>query len=335
VSKDPLVRTVLPQGWIDLSIGEARVVRDILNKIHPLDSFSFQGDSTVWEYQHPSGYKPLVDFLEKKHGGRKVVMTSGAKQGLSAVFYALKQAGYSKIGLNRPYWCQLPPTISMMGLEFTTNSDYDSFLLVSPNNPDGNYDEEEMKADWEHHKGLGEPYIHDAAYYDPIYLPEGATLPHIGDMQIFSVSKKYGMSGLRLGYIVFDDQKYYSDVLHYIETSTVGTSAPAQRMFYEIQCRELAVPQLRETFELLVKAELIEARRIISQIPENILDPYHFQTGMFGWFRNVANVNFDELQVKVLDGKHSGDSGMVRINLAVGNETLKLFVKKLQNKYGF
>lgn len=113
--QDPLVRKQLPKGWIDLAVGEARVVREALLGIYPQDLFRYN-DLSDCDYQPPTGYPPLVKFLEEKHGCR-VIVTTGAKQALCAVFHAVKQQGLKAVAMRAPYWSQMPQAIRLLGLE--------------------------------------------------------------------------------------------------------------------------------------------------------------------------------------------------------------------------
>jgi aspartate/methionine/tyrosine aminotransferase len=190
---DPLARRVLPHGTIDLGVGEARVVRESLLRYHPEDLFRFADDPNVWDYQQPNGYPPLVRALEDFYG-HPVVVTCGAKQGLSAVFYALRKRGKVSCGLEIPYWSQLPAAIRLSGLNVALGDprdpSFDSYLHVSPNNPDGHLRSwRESNELYMSLKARGIPFIHDAAYYTDIYIND---LLHqrgaLGDVQIYSVS---------------------------------------------------------------------------------------------------------------------------------------------------
>ena len=99
-----LTKPNLPDGWIDVSIGEAHLVRQNL-----LDIFQISGELELGYlkdkdliYPDPTGYQPLVDHLEDKHNA-PVIITNGAKQGLGAAFYALKKKGYGYCGMKSPY----------------------------------------------------------------------------------------------------------------------------------------------------------------------------------------------------------------------------------------
>lgn len=336
--KDVLARKALPDGTIDLGIGEAKVVREALFKCHPGDIFKFKEDPCVWEYQHPSGYGPLARELEEKHE-KPVVITCGAKQGLNAVFYSLRKRGKLSVGMRVPYWSQLPHSIRTSGLNVllgdARDPSFDSYLHVAPNNPDGHlasWDEDfEL---YEELRSRNVPFIHDAAYYHQIYMPKGPTthaLMPLGDVSIYSISKQYGMSGMRLGYVVCNDTSYYEDIMDYVETTTVGASAVSQKVFYEILMREKANPDIYENFVQIASNELMTAKALIHQLDPQILDVsgVHDAAGMFGWFKKGPLFRPDEAGVHVIDGAAFGDRTRVRVNLAVGVTTLVKAIQRL------
>src|SRR5579863_2716445 len=136
---DPLVRKKMPPGWVDLAVGEAHVVRNALQQSFPTQLFALDDVTVGCDYQAPEGYRHLVEALERRHGGH-VVITSGAKQGLLAVFYALKKLGCEHIAMRTPYWSQMPEAIRLGGLGLVLGNEPTygcSYLIVSPNNPDG------------------------------------------------------------------------------------------------------------------------------------------------------------------------------------------------------
>lgn len=335
---DPLVRRDLPDGYIDLAIGEARVVREALFSYASSKAiFEFgQGDPCTWEYQHPRGYAPLVRLLEDRHQV-PIVVTCGAKQGLSAVFYALRKRGVTNVGLEVPFWSQLPSAIRLSGLDVVTGRAFDpkygSFLHVAPNNPDGHLMTlEENRKLYETYRDRKVPFVHDAAYYSDIYVPESYELGAFGDVRIFSVSKMYGLSGLRLGYVACDDTSFYSDIMEYVETTTVGASAPAQQLFSEILETERENPSFRASFKSNVKACLTQAREIMRHVhPDVLVIPKNEQLGMFGWYEKGPKFDPVTAKVVVADGAAFGDLTKVRLNLAVKEETLKTAIQRLHN----
>ena len=196
-----LAKPKLQDGWCDLSVGEATIIRRSLFGHFPdlcsPNILMINQELTVndLQYQPPAGYNPLIDLLEEKHNA-PVVITNGAKQALGSVFYALKKRGTDLLWMRSPYWALIPPLAHIHGLECVFSelipsvysSPLDSYLCIAPNNPN-NYCEPydtlvEMAASF---KKANMPFIHDAAYFTPSYLPEDYTLGPVGDVQIFSV----------------------------------------------------------------------------------------------------------------------------------------------------
>lgn len=327
-----------PGDWLDLSIGEPKSLANILSKIYKIECNNFI-DKKLWEYQRPNGYPELVAELERRHGA-KVVITNGAKQALAASLYALKKHGASNVGMRLPFWTLIPPLAEHTGLEVKHASPgddltgIDSYMLVAPNNPDGyclydNNFEKECKA-----KGI--PLVHDGAYYTEVYVP-GAR-PIKGDMQIFSISKMYGLSGLRIGYIVCHDKKYYNDLTWYMETFTVGVSTVSQCILLDILKRENEMPELKKLFEEKAQNELSACKNALLQLNQSVIDvPDNIVNvkGMFAWVRVLRPDIVDKAKVKLIDGKLFGCPGMARMNLGVGFETINEMVRRINSHMRF
>lgn len=320
--------------WIDLSIGEPKALTDLLKSIHGLETFAFSNEK-MWEYPAPNGFSPLVNHLEAKYG-TKVVITNGAKQGLAASFYAFKKKGYKKLGMRLPYWALVPPLVKHYGLEVgyanpsTKLPDgMDCYLSLAPNNPDGFLPTQKTLNDME---SAGIPLIHDAAYYTPMYLPEDVMPGPAGDLQIFSISKMYGLSGLRLGYIVCWNHTYYKDLLSYMETFTVGVSTPAQKILLDLLEREKNCPQLARMFIQGGRELLWQARELVKQIPKDIIElpsDYDKQVGMFAWVKLLRPEALEKAKVKAIPGAAFGAPEMLRINLGLGPGILAEVVERL------
>jgi len=321
--------------WIDLSIGEPKAIAELLNKIHPLGSFAFNTNDKMWDYPSPNGFGPLVSFLEDKYDS-KIVITNGAKQGLAASFYAFKQKGFNTLGMRLPYWALIPPLAKHYGLDSVyvdpgeaLKSGVDSYLALAPNNPDGFMPRQEVLWDI---GDAGLPLIHDAAYYTSLYLPENVIPGPIGDLQIFSISKMYGLSGLRLGYIVCRNHTYYKDLLSYMETFTVGVSTVSQKILLDILEREKNYPELSNLFIKSGKKLLAQSRKLIKQIPKDIIelpDDYDDQIGMFAWVKLLKPEALEKANVKSIPGAVFGSPGMVRINLGLGPDVISEVVERL------
>jgi len=336
-----IAKPKLPPDWIDLAVGEPHLVRKNLIKIFQLEEELKIGHTKIDEliYPTPTGYAPLVKHLEDKHGA-PVIITNGAKQALGATFYALHQMGKKYVAMRDPYWCLIPPLARMHGLEPTFGSPCadsgDPYLLLAPNNPDGRcYSPDEMKALHQEYKEAGVPLMHDAAYYTHIYLPATHTLPIVGDIQIFSISKMLGLSGLRIGYVVCRNLEFYKLIQAYMEAMTVGVSIASQTWLYDLLDRRMrSFPTLVEKFEGTCALELENNKKLCRQIdpevlevPENVADI----PGMFGWFKVGPKADFSKSKINLVDGALFGAPGMVRLNLAFPTSTMEEIVRRLNS----
>lgn len=341
-----LSKPALPSDWIDVSVGEPHVVRKSLFESFDMKGWKLPTPDHCWEYPCSSGYKPLIDLLEWKHGG-KVVITNGAKQALGASFYALKKMGRKNVLMRSPYWALIPPLVEMHGLRNDLDDGTeaylnrgivegkDAFLCLSPNNPDGyTYHGRNLQSAADFYKELNVPFIHDAAYHTHSYISREHQLLRVGDVQIYSISKMLGLSNLRVGYAVCHNLEYYKLIREYVETTTVGVSLPSQMFTYDIMNQMRGYPTIVEKFEDNSFLALQESKKIIQQVSPEILEiPPHYENnvGMFGWFKVGPKADFAKAKINVIDGALFGAPGMVRINLAFPKETMQEIVNKLNS----
>jgi aspartate/methionine/tyrosine aminotransferase len=340
-----LAKPILPPDWIDVSVGEPHLVRDNLIKVFQLEEElkigHLKADSLV--YPAPTGYQPLVRHLEEKHKA-PVIITNGAKQALGAVFYALKKMGWNYCGEKSPHWALVPPLAEMHGIEMIHANgphvdDGSPFLLLSPNNPDGHCETpEQLQELSKQFKEKNLPLIHDAAYYTHIYLDSTHTLPAIGDVQIYSISKMLGLSGLRIGYAVCPNPQFYKLMQQYIEAMTVGVSISSQTWLYDLLDRRMrSFPTLVERFEGISGMDLARNKQLCLGIDPEVLEvPANLakNPGMFGWFKVGPQANFSKSKINFIDGALFGVPGMVRMNLAFDEATMKEIVNRLNSSKG-
>lgn len=334
-----LSKPELPEGFIDCSVGEAHIVREKLFEVFDCSVYELPKVPHMYEYPPYKGYKPLVQLLENKHG-YPVIITNGAKQGLAACFYVLKQKGWNYCQEKSPHWALIPPLAEMHGIEMVhangpSSEDKSPFLLISPNNPDGHCESpEELKRISQEFKDSNLPLIHDAAYYTHSYLPGEHTLPSVGDVQIYSFSKMLGLSGLRLGYVVCRNEEFYKIILQYMERMTVGVSMISQIFLHDLLHRMHGYPTLTQSFEGKVSLALDESKKIIQQVDPEILEiPLDVEKtpGMFGWFKVGPKADFFKSKVNMIDGAHFGVPGHIRMNLAFNAQTILDIVKRLNS----
>lgn len=338
-----LAKPHLPPDWIDVSVGEPHVVREALFQCFDMKDWKLPVMDHCWEYPNPQGYRPLVDLLEHKHNGHKVVITNGAKQALGATFYALKKMGYPGFSMKQPYWALIPPLAEMHGLISATvvgNIQLSSennlpFLLLAPNNPNGECDEaDELVRLSREYQSKNTPFIHDAAYYTYSYLPRSRSLPIVGDVQIHSLSKMLGLSNLRIGYAVCPNLEFHRLIKEYVETMTVGASLPSQLFAYDILNQMRGYPTIVEKFENISFAALVESKKIFQQVNPEILEVPSNLTevpGMFGWFKVGAKADFQRSKINIIDGALFGVPGYVRMNLAFPADKVQEIVTRLNS----
>jgi aspartate/methionine/tyrosine aminotransferase len=327
-----LAKPKLPEGFIDVSVGEPYLIRDELlstfNIQHDLKEFHLSDDDMG--YPNPTGYQPLVEFLEVKHGA-PVIVTNGAKQALGAVFYALSRLGKKTIGMRNPYWALIPPLAEMHGLESVYDRLGDAYLHLAPNNPDGfigNIPQLEATC-----KEYNVPLIHDGAYYTHLYIERNIHLGPVGDVQIFSISKMLGLSGLRLGYAVCYNAEFYKLMQAYVEAMTVGVSIYSQMFLHHVLSEKMAKrPELVKEFEDNCRNQLRKNKDLclnidpeVLQVPKDVMDI----AGMFGWFKVGPKADFHKAKLNFIDGKLFGMPGYVRMNLAFAEDKMKEIVKRL------
>jgi aspartate/methionine/tyrosine aminotransferase len=313
-----LAKPKLPSDWIDLSVGEAYVVREALLSIFDITACDLFDPQRIFDYQDPQGYKPLVQLLEDKYRA-PVIITNGAKQGLGAVMFALAQMGKSNLGMHTPYWALIPPLMKAHGLNYSPEdlNGMDSYLCVAPNNPCGHMPD--LKSMSEAFKERGIPFIHDAVYYNHIYLPSSVPLQQYGDVQIYSSSKSFGLSGLRVGWLVCPNTEFYKLAQYYMETMTVGVSIVSQIFLYNLLNRMRGYPTLTDNFENCAAEALRRAKEIILQVDPEVLEiPPNLPDlpGMFLFCKEGPRANFEQAKINIARGEHFGAPGFIRMNLA-------------------
>lgn len=329
MSDAKLQKVILGPDWIDMSFGEPKVVASALYRQLNCVSTSFKmpeiKDLRSWEYPPASGKPELVKLLEDRHGAR-VVVTSGGKQALDSALRALHAFGSERIYYDVPYYPANPGFISSAGLLGVEKSQADCFLITSPNNPDGkNYSNIELL-----NFAAMKPTIHDAAYYTDIYLPDNQIPIDIGDMQVFSISKMYGLSGLRVGYVVVHNDKYYDCIRDHIETTTAGVSTVSQDIVKNVELFFKERPEALREFNMESRRSIADARASLSGLDPDVLELVNSDANsMFAWFKKGPLLDNKAAKVHILDGSIFGQPGMMRMNIALPVHLVKEAVDRL------
>jgi aspartate/methionine/tyrosine aminotransferase len=324
-----LQKVILGPDWIDLSFGEPKVVMHALfrqlNRFGDPFKMPTIHDLPKWEYQPAAGKPDLISILEKKYDA-KVVICNGAKQALGAAMYAFKRHGCRNIYYDSPYYPANPGIAEAVNLTWADAESAESYLITSPNNPDGrNYSNLDL-VNWRY-KG---PMIHDAAYYTDIYLPDDQITLPLGHIQVFSMSKMYGLSGLRIGYAVVHNEVYYRDMVDYMEMTTAGVSTASQDIARNIELFFRDNPSYYKEFCREARASIALARKELERLDPDVLELVPCQSNsMFGWFKAGPALDNKTAKVHILPGEIFGRPGYMRMNIAHPPEVIREAVDRL------
>jgi aspartate/methionine/tyrosine aminotransferase len=326
-----LAKTELPDGWIDMGIGEAYCVRNsLLSNFKQLKRFS-PTKITDLSYFPTEGNSLLVRELFHSFGkGRyPVIVGAGAKQILFCAFMAYKEMGYKRIVTHTPYWSSFPRMAELAGLEFSTslrdfdgtflNNKEDVLLIVSPNNPDGDtFSSSQLNFYIE----SGFRVIHDAAYESDVYNIHAleCLMP---DIKVYSAAKQWGLSGLRLGWGVFNHSDLMARTNELVEATTSGTSILSQSMVYDVLRLKHYNPVTYNNFVCQAMDEIIGNRKaFLDNLSTDVFDEYSIAAaknsdGMFVFLGLNPGINFYDAKVRAIDGAAFGMPGWFRFNVAV------------------
>lgn len=205
------------EGGYNLAIGEPVVLQDRLF----IPEYRIRGP---FQYPTLDGDPALMRHLRAMYPGEEIVVTIGAKQALSAAFYAFKKVEkkadiYHKV----PYWPSYRMLAAMAGLGFVKDQsqvvDSTIVCVTSPNNPDGVEAVDRAVDVW------------DAVYASRLYGWSGRSVD--ARVRVYSAAKLLGLSGARVGWLVTKDKDLADYARLYVELTTSGVSLPAQRVVAE------------------------------------------------------------------------------------------------------
>ena len=172
--------------------------------------------------------------------------------------------------------------------------------------------------------------IHDAAYYTQAYLPDGQDPIAVGDVQIFSFSKTYGISGLRIGYAVCYTEQYYKDIVDFMETTTAGVSTASQAIAMEIEKYFLDNPMAMYSFYEKARLALTRSRLVLRELDPEVLQISDVESNsMFAWLKIGPKLDNKAAKVHILPGELFGKPGYMRMNIAQPVEIISSAVRRL------
>lgn len=329
-----VARTIEP-GWTNLAIGEPRFLQHALRSFYP--EYTSIGDI---KYPPCNGEWTLRSLLRDVTPGPRrdqgsVVVTNGAKQALAATFYAMHKVrrACTAGAPMAPYWPSLPTLARMNKLAWSDGNPAPAHVevLTWPNNPTG------MKPGYlTANRGTG-LRVWDAVYASEVYgWPDYDAGPE-ADAVICSAAKMFGLSGLRVGWVAFADQKLADAAAEYVELTTSGVSAPAQESLFQMLGK--AADDHEGITACFHRAAVLLARS--QRIFNGLLTPHVDDVaglpaghgGMFAWFRPKDSVWFalalQQAKVMLVDGVHCGVPGYYRMSLGVLPEELEHALERL------
>jgi aspartate/methionine/tyrosine aminotransferase len=274
----------------------------------------------------------LLEVLKQKYNEDKIVITNGAKQALAASFYALRKLGFTKVATNTPYWLSFPTLAEKENLKFCPNdiSYYKDTitLITSPNNPDGNtYSLDELKYIQNYCKQFYTALIFDGAYNSDIYYKNQEEVINIGDLQIISYSKYYGISGLRVGAIICRNPTLYKYLVEFMEITTTGVSTASQTVVLELE--KVMKNNVKRDFVEFCRKDLNLNRQLLKNLVGNgILVP---ENGMFALLPEVWYRKMVENKIKVTKGEFFGAPNTIRISLGLLPYEFREAIVRLEN----
>ena len=322
-----MVAREVPEGWHNLAIGEPGFIQEVFQDYWPEHVCINQIPLT---YPSPEGIDLLRNCIDRNDGhDRFVVVTNGAKQALAAALYAAREvANCDSAGAQRPYF----PSFSSIAysLDMTWDPDQEKAskfghaeILTWPNNPSGMDDT--LARSFLH----GDFKVWDAVYASPAY---GYSREENGevygwDCKVDSVSKRYGLSGIRVGWAVFRSKELAEVAAKYVEVTTSGVSIPSQLYALSAMQRIEHNPQRFELLNdeayrvLCGNASLLRMalRPVLGPVDKTINDQI-WNGGLFAWFRPTCDdfaARLEAAKVTMVDGTYCGMPGYWRANVGL------------------
>ena len=329
---------------IVLSLGEAFFDMPL----YPFDDLPFPD---IYHYSHSRGIFPLrkklSDYFKKKYDFEfdpesEVIITAGSKIAIHMALMSLLEPSDEVIILE-PYWVSYTEQIKLCNAKAITlplNTPLENIqkfisprtkciILNTPNNPAGKiYSSDEISVLLSIAQKNDIYLLSDEAYSD--FIPENKTFVSLGSIDkelrnsivCNSLSKNYGISGWRLGYVISNKDLIYKILKiqqHLITCPATILEYYIEKHFYDII--KITEPQIKEVIDLRAKVK--------KYLSEN---KFIFEEGDAAWYFLLSiapsKLSSDEFCTKLLNennicvvpGIGYGESCDSYIRLAVGSE---------------
>lgn len=310
-----LVRTRDGEGW-NLAIGEPHLLREVMTPYYPR---TYPADLAYPDLVPEPG---LMAELRKRHPEGHIVVTNGAKQALHAAVSALRhlQPTCKWLVHEWPFWPSYPTIAQQNNLTFSTATGEGMAygldltqaigVITAPNNPDGAH------AHWA--DGCD---IWDAAYADQdLYGWNGIAPKH--KISVWSAGKLLGSPGVRVGWLVTQDEDLAKFATRYVEQTTSGVATTSQ---YHVAATMRNVEGVKHRVKRDFRVQLFANRALfLGYLEDHIVDrSADFDNGMFAWFEPKDPAAFkaaiDKLKILMVDGAACGVPGHYRASLGLTN----------------
>lgn len=307
-------------GW-----GEPVVCREVLDQLYtpPLDLIKIK----TMEYAADDGDPELIaevqNYLQKTCGRtyKHIIITSGTTPSINIVLRVLKRfEGIKLVNTHNHYFPYYPEIIKKNGLAHVGNfklTGTDRVNLIDmPSNPTGSMSQSAFNYNT----------IWDSVYYNPVFInsPRLTIKPH--RVNVGSLSKVFGLTGLRIGYIATDsdlDYKRFSDENLY-ESCTV--SVPSQEL-----AKDLLEKIAYNAFFQMANRAVNNNREVLNKI-SYLFDGQNVQNnGMFyaAYANDKALQIIDKALVNYVVLSDKGRDKFVRLNLGQNNRLTEKAVSQI------
>ncbi|MFE2276759.1 pyridoxal phosphate-dependent aminotransferase [Streptomyces sp. NPDC059454] len=336
---------------VTLSLGEAFF--DL-----PVPSFEGLPASRLHHYSHSRGLPLLREKLAKYHASasgvpvdpdHEILVTAGSKAAIFMVLTALLEPG-DEVIVPEPLWVSYPDQVRLargvpvMTPWYDTVEDFASYItprtraivVNNPHNPSGRrLDAEELRALHELAERHGLFLIADEAYHE--FVPEGVEFVSAFTLDpekrhtvvCNSMSKNYGISGWRIGYVMANRQ--LTDQLIKLQQHLV-TCAPTILSYYLAEhfenILEQTRPQIQRTVSLRNRMAGLLAERGVECLPGDATFYLFASLGASGLnSEEFARALLDRHRVAVVPGVGYGASCDRFIRISVGTESEERLVR--------
>ena len=303
-------------GW-----GEPVVVREVLAKyyrpiIGPLD--------LNLPYPPYRIDTELTLLLQQITGYKHIVITAGTTGAINTVLRVLKKEGRTECITTEPHFPFYPDIIKKCGMNHHTKPmqnlpPYKKVRLMDiPSNP------------WGHIHNVTDTdnnVVWDSVYANPVYMNTQIGLSIQHRVNVSSLSKWLGLTGLRIGWIGTNNEedfkKFYDDVLY----ETCGVSTLGQNLALDI-LKKVDLDSFSKEAGSRINMNRDEFQKLggffdNQEVPVN---------GMFYpvWVQNKAIEIIDRANVKFITLKAGGNDTLIRFNLAQNNKITKDAIKAIK-----